>query len=347
MTKAQFTIRTFKPRDIPRLYRLQRVGLYLDLERYFVSGYASLRVAVAGWVHNDTCTYLTRSTHDSHWHVLQIVRRDDRPEWEVTFLAPVTASTPLDMQQWRALLERAVNDAVHKGVYRLYAALPVSSPFVDVFQYTGFRLYSKEVILRGQAPSQITPLPLGRLRERTEEDEWEFRRLWRRVTPQVVVAAEGLTAQNSLGIPYSWTDRPDQQVYVWEGEGTLWGAVAIRSGHRGRWVRFLIDQEVREGVWAFVTQALHMASQGHRGAIYCAVPEYVGGLRQPLEDLDFVPLMERGWMVRHLALPLQADVAVTQGVLSLLDVGGEPAFTQPLEQAEALFFREEAEKAGC
>lgn len=327
MYEDKLSIRPFQLRDIVRLYRLGRHGLCLDQESLLVQGYSPLRHALRSWPGNNARTYMARTARQEQWFVLQVVRRHDRPEWQVTFLAPNEHIAPSNLTHWRTLIEWALHDTVHKGGYRVYACLPFAHPLTDVFQSTGFRLYTQEDIYQGlveHLPALSLP---GQLRPRRVQDEWEFRRLWQRVTPQVVVAAEGLNGGNSLSLPYAWITRPNQQVFVWDVEGALQGAVAVRQGERGRWVRFLLSPDAREGVDAFVIAGLRVAASRHRGPVYCAIPEYVGGVRDVVIEAGFNLFAQHVWLVRYLALPLRADATVPQGILSLLEIGGEPAFT--------------------
>ncbi len=343
MREGTLFIRTFKLRDIPRLYRLGRRGLFLDPESFLVEGYSPLAHALRSWPGNNARTYIARPVGGETWYALQITRRDDRPEWQVTLLAPGLPVLPHASEHWRALIERALHDAVHKGAYRVFACLPASHPLVDVFQSTGFRLYTKEDVYRARGVHVPTLSLPGALRPRRPQDEWEFRRLWQRVTPQAVVAAEGLNGGNSLAVPYAWTTRIDQRVFVWEVEGTFLGAVAVRLGERGRWLRFLLAPEAREGVDAFVMAGLRLATERYGGPVYCAVPEYVGGVREVVLEVGFDPFATHVWLVRYLALPLRADATVPQGILSLLEIGGEPAFTRSLEHLGPILSQEDTD----
>ncbi len=324
-------IRTLQWRDILRLWRLQGRGQYLDLERYLVAGYPLLRLALRSWVIPDVRTYVGHVRARHAWYFLQTVRREDRPEWDVSFLTPADALAGPDLEVWHRLLHQAVRDAVHKGVYRLYVALPGESPLISLFQEEGFRPYSHEVIYYRAQAVPAASVTVGRSRPYRPEDAWEFRRLWQRLTPQVIAMAEGFTAQNGLTIPYTWTPRPDNRIYLWELDEGLVGAIAVRFGPRGRWVRFLVDPTQGDAVRSFVAWGVHKATLGWQGPVYCTVPQHVGGVAGVLDTLDFVPVYERTLLVRHLAVALQADATTTQSVLSWLDIGGEPAFSRSVE----------------
>lgn len=330
-SELNFLIRSLQGRDLLRLLRLWRRGSCLDVERRLVSGYPFFRIALRSWVRWDARTYLGHDPARGMWYILQATAREDRPEWDVSFLAPARATSPVDREQWRRLVQRAVRDALHRGVYRLYVSLPVGSPLIEVFRQEGFRPYMREQVFRlaEELPrAELSGVP-GAIRPYTDVAAWEFRRLWQRVTPQVVATAEGLLAQNGLAIPRAWTPRPDNRLYLWWQGDTLVGAAAVRFGPRGRVLRFLLDPTVGPERAQFVTWMAYEAQQWGAGHIYCALPEYVGGVHAVLEALGFVPWTEHVLMVRHLAVALHADAAVPQANLSWADIGGEPALWQP------------------
>ena len=330
-SEVHLLIRTFQWRDLLRLWRLRGRGQYLDLERYVVAGYPLLRLAFRSWLVTDVRTYVGYVASRRVWYLLQVVQREDRPEWDVSFLSPATAVSPPDIEQWQQLVHRAVRDALHKGVYRLYVSLPVESPFLSVFQKEGFRPYSHEVVYRTVQEVPPAQVATGYVRPYRPQDAWEFRRLWQRLTPHVIAVAEGFTAQNGLTIPYSWTPRGDNRIYLWLVNDTLCGAIAVRFGPQGRWVRFLVDTALGDAVSSFVAWGMHQAAMGWRGPIYCALPQHVGGVTGTLDALGFTPFLERILLVRHLAVALQADATAAQSVLSWLEIGGEPAFSRSLE----------------
>jgi len=328
LTTDTLSIRTFKLRNLVDIYRLQSRGVPLVLEEHLVAGYAPIRQAVRAWFGRETRTYLGYSRLGAVY-LLQTVRRRERPEWDIAFAASRAQHEVESLAHWQELIRFAVRDAMHQGVYRLYAAPPPDSVLLDVLQQEGFRLYCKEVVFRISPPaSEEIRLP-GRIWPRTTADEWEFRRLWRRVIPQVVLAAEGLTTNNGTDIPYAWMPHAQRRVFVWEWNGDLQGAVSVRVGRKGRWVRYLLAPEVRENADAFVSYGLQLASQTDRKRpIYVAIPEYQGGVRDPLIRRGAQPVAESLWLVRHLAVPLRADAPAPQTAVPLLEVGGKPAFTR-------------------
>jgi len=328
LTTDVLSIRTFKLRHLVDVYRLQSHGVPLVLEEHLVAGYAPVRQAVRAWFGGESRTYVGY-TSAGLTYLLQTVRRRERPEWDIAFAASRGLREVETFAHWEALIRFAVRDAMHQGVYRLYAAPSPDCALLDVLQSEGFRLYCKETVYQVPSPEAETVHLPGRVRPRIPADAWDFRRLWRQVIPQVVLAAEGLTTNNGTEMPYVWASEADRRVFVWEWGNDLHGAISLRVGRKGRWVRYLLSPDVRDEADAFVAYGLQLAARADRKRpIYVAVPEYQGGVREPLNRRGAQPVAEILWLVRHLAVPLRADEMVPQTAVSLLEVGGNPAFTR-------------------
>ncbi len=324
-------IRPFKLRDIPRLYRLGRTPFFVDQETVLVRGYSPLKEALRSWPGVNARTFIATGPLPHEWYTLQMIRRNDRPEWQITLLASNVPGDRVSPSTWQALLEHALREVVQKGGYRVYTCLPTDHPLVETFQRTGFRPYTKERIYTSHRPHIPDFSLAGELRPLRPHEEWELRRLWQQVTPQVVMAAEGLNGEGGMGLPYTWAPRSDQHILIWQRGKTFGGAVAVRTGERGHRLRFLLSSESYEGAEAFIYAALQHVMARHRGPLYVVVPEYIGGVHAPLLAAEFTPTGEQACLVRYLALPLRADATVPQSVLSFLEIGGEPAFTQAPE----------------
>jgi len=327
-------VHPFRPRDIIRVYRLQRAGVCLDLERQVLYGYRPWYVALQAWVQHGAVTYLSRSSQhrDTRWGMVQAMRRGDRPEWDVTFLAPRPDDVPVVTRHWRLLLTQVIQDMVGGHAHRVYAAVPHEPPLAGVFQEVGFSLYSKETIYRLQMPVSVAAqVPTGVLRPPRRQDEWELKRLWHRVTPRLVLAAQRGGLNNGPRLPHAWTFYPDLQVRVWEVAGELWGAVGVRSGRKGCWMRLLVEWDATDGVAGLVAAGLNLAQPNSRRPVYCALPEYMGGVEGALLAHGFVPWDERVLLVRHVALPVLAKDLAQQKLTAFLEMGREPALSRPLQ----------------
>ena len=325
---------TLRLRDLVRAYTLRQHGMPLDVARFLVDGYAPLRVALRSYLGNGVRTYLTTDATGCEY-LMQLVRRYERPEWDVTFVASAGGREGA-CRDWRPIIEQVVNDTVHKGAYRLYAAFPEASPLPLFFQQNGFRPFTRERIYRaGGTFTRLSRDMPAQIRPRLPSDIWNFSRLWRRSTPALVVAVESLPGNNSLDVPYHWSARPGQRVYVWEEDGELLGAMVLRQGRRAALMRLLLapdaDDEVGLGL---IGWAVRLASPRPEYPLYAVVRNYQLGEYALLVDVGFQPYQEQTCLVRHLALPVGADEVVSSGLLSLLDIRGEAVYTQSLEPLE-------------
>ncbi len=325
----------FQLRDVLRIYQLHRTGVVLDVERALTEGYTPWRTALRSWLRNSARTYLT-FTPQNGWHALQLVRRHERPEWDIVFLAPAPSSDREDPTPWRDLLSRALRDALHRGTYRIYATLTATPPLASVFQGSGFRPYARERLYRYLPRDPEPPVPPpGPLRRRTSAHAWGFNRLWHQVTPPLVSAAETLTT-NGLNIPYAWGERPGQHVYIWQEGETVWAAIALKWGKRAHWIRVLAAQNAGERLHHLLRWAIHHLTHKLRRPIYATVREYQIEEQKALSELDFELHSEHTLLVKHLALPLNADERVPEGILALAGLGGKPVYSQSWQEEKVI-----------
>lgn len=320
--------RVLRLRDVLRIHQLNRLGAVLDVERALTEGYTPMRMALRSWVDDGTRTYLLFHIPGG-WHLLQLARRGERPEWDLVYMSPAEASFLQNITPWQDLLSRILREALHRGVYRLYVSPPADSPFQRVFQELGFRPYTRERVYTWQsdAPGE-TGIPSPR--PRTPELRWHFSRLWQQVTPSLVIAAETLNA-NGLMIPYAWADRAGQRVFVQLDDGDVVGAVALRKGKRGCWARLLLAPGAKETGQELVEWLVGQKGTCARRPLFVAVREYQGTEQEVLRERGFRLYDTRVHMVRHLALPLSADERVSEGLLALAGLGGEPVYSRSWE----------------
>jgi len=325
-------IPTLRMRDIWHLYRFQHEGLFLDGERMLIEGYSPLKVMLRSYVDNGVRTYITQDAAGK-WHVLQLVRRDDRPEWDITFVAPAHS----EQAKWRPLIEQVARDAVHKGAYRLYALLPPEARFLSALQESGFRPYTQERIYRLHRDAHPHPLAFPQhIRPRTPADMWNLSRLWRQTTPALVAAMESLPGSNSLDLPYQWEERPGRRVYLWEEGSDLLGAIVLHQGRKATGMRIILAPNAEEDVgYDLLNWSIHVASSRKEKPLYCTLRHYQVNEGALLADTGFEPYAEQSCLIRHLALPVGADESVTSGLLSLLEIRGEAVYTLPLGTSES------------
>jgi GNAT superfamily N-acetyltransferase len=106
-----------------------------------------------------------------------------------------------------ALIEHLANQALQRGVHRLFVRLPDRDALLPVFRLRGFRQYATEQILFAENPRRgITPAPEG-ARSIRRGDGRRLYQLYRKVTPEHVSQLEAPTYREWRALHGEWTGR--------------------------------------------------------------------------------------------------------------------------------------------
>ncbi len=287
----------FTAGDSLRVYRLQRKGISLDLQRHLTQPTTPLREAWLAFLTQQAMgqpTYVLYDLHDGEG-VIQVRYRPHQAAVDVAFLAPTLEENPLAVNAWLRLLDGACVEAAGHGIQRVFANLPESGAEADVFQQAGFMLYAREDIYRlAQPPTAQLAAEPPTVRTQRPEDWPSIQKLCVAITPQRVRQTEG-------GITVATGGEKDCQRYVLPGEqgGDLSAALTLCSGGHAHWLRVLVHPDVRDLTDGLVRWAVTaLAGQSVR-PIYCSVRQYESGVRVALETAGFEPYATRSLMVRH------------------------------------------------
>ncbi|MBN1659514.1 MAG: hypothetical protein JXA93_14005 [Anaerolineae bacterium] len=288
---------SFTAGDSLRVYRLQRRGISLDLQRHLTQTCSPLRAAWLALLSQQAMGHPTYVLYDIRQGegFIQIRYRPHQAAADVTFVAPALDSNRGAAASWLQLLEGASMDAASRGVQRIFASLPESSIETEVFHQAGFVLYAREDVYRlMQPPGQQVNGEHGMLRHQRPEDWPALQKLCVAITPQRVRQAEG-------GILVAAGDERQCRRYVWPGDNgdELWAAVSLSLGNRASWLRLLVHPNSRDIAGALVGYGLWLASARPGRPIYCNVRQYEGGVRVALEAAGFEPFATRTLTVKH------------------------------------------------
>ena len=106
-----------------------------------------------------------------------------------------------------ALVDHLSNQALQRGVHRLFVRLPDRDPLITVFRLRGFRQYATEQILFAESPRRgITAAPEG-ARQVRRGDGRRLYQLYRKVTPGHVSQLEAPTYREWRALHGEWTGR--------------------------------------------------------------------------------------------------------------------------------------------
>lgn len=325
----------FSPGDSLQVYRLQRRGTSLDLQRNLMHPTKPLTEAWLAFLTQQAMgqpTYVLYDPHDGEAFV-QVRYRPHQAVADVTCLAPALEDNHRAAPAWSHLLDGASIEAAGHGIQRVFASLPASGAEVDVFQHAGFTLYAEEDIYR-LAPEQFdrSDDPSAALRGQRIDDLPALQKLCVAITPQRVRQAEG-------GIGLTAASEKNCQRYVLpsaKGDDLL-ASLTICEGGQVHWLRLLVHPDSRHLAGDLVDWGLRALAGQPAKPIFCSVRQYENGAREPLEEAGFRLHGTRSLMVRHTVAwvktpALEAVPALksrAEAVPPAYRINGEPDLSSP------------------
>jgi hypothetical protein len=288
---------SFTAGDSLRVYRLQRKGISLDLQRSLTQPSKPLLEAWLAFLTQQEMgrpTYVLADLRDGEGFV-QVRFRPHQAAADVSFLAPALEEGRDRSNVWSRLLDGASVEVAGRGIQRLFANLPESGAEADLFYQSGFTLYAGEEVFRVTRPPELDDAEeIPGLRPQRPEDWPSIQRLCVAITPQRVRQAEG-------GISVAAGMERNCQHYVLPGEGDeeLVAVVGICIGGQARWLRLLVHPDARDVAEGLIRRALEIMDHHPAHPVYCNVRQYEGGVRAALEAAGFQHYASRALMVRH------------------------------------------------
>jgi hypothetical protein len=145
-----------------------------------------------------------------------------------------------------ALVEHLCNQALERGVHRLFVRLPEQDPLLPVFRLRGFRQYATEVVVYADKPVMRSDhFPDGARPVRRGDNRLLYQ-LYRKVTPQGVSQLEAPTYREWRAMHGEWTGRlaargsDKQELVVEQVEIAGWVKAERSSGARPNTVSFTV-----------------------------------------------------------------------------------------------------------
>ena len=145
-----------------------------------------------------------------------------------------------------ALVEHLCNQALERGVHRLFVRLPEQDPLLPVFRLRGFRQYATEVVVYADKPVMRSDhFPDGARPVRRGDNRLLYQ-LYRKVTPQGVSQLEAPTYREWRAMHGEWTGRlaargsDKQELVVEQVEIAGWVKAERSSGARPNTVSFMV-----------------------------------------------------------------------------------------------------------
>lgn len=314
-------IRSFHLRDTQLVTRLQRVGTPLDIEEQLTHPRSPLRSVLLDSLlspHIGPSTFIL-DQQDENGRALglaQMRARPGRPERVVVFMSPSLDTGNGSHAIWQRLLAHLCVQTAERGNLRLYAALPAQSDELQLFRHVGFLDYSQEDIYRLKPSINRLMLKTSlMLRPQQLSDGWGLQKLYAALTPRATQNAEGLAQGQWALTQRSWGEQGRLSGYVWEVDGELLGALHIRAGKRGYWIRTLLHPDALDQAEALGQAALSLTVRRPDLPVYFAFRQYEAGWQHILPELGFEPLTSQTLVVKHLAVRVQKTAPVLMSAL--------------------------------
>lgn len=329
-------IRAFQLRDSRLVARLQRVGMPLDIEEQLTHPRSPLRSVFinAALVPRLGPTTFILKQKDDQGQLLglaQVRLRPGRPERDVVFISPRLDNGSGSHAIWQRLLTHICVQTAERGSMRLYARLPLDSEEAQVFKNIGFLEYGQEDIYQLNPATDRAMLKSNlQLRPQHPNDGWGMQKLYATLTPRSVQNAEGLAQGQWELTGRHWGEQGRRYGYVWEDDGEIMGALHLRAGKRGYWLRTLLHPNAIEQAAALCRAGLMLTTANPRLPVYFALRQYEAGWQSALTELGFGRLTSQMLLVKPMTVRIREK---TPAIVPSLDTshpeGAARIVTQP------------------
>ena len=289
--------------DIPSISRLQHQGIQLDLRRALTLPESPLAVALRAPLSLGrplSYTYIGRpervSTEQAGFVQLRN-RPCERPQADVTYIAPALDSHATTGTLWTELLNAVCWEVGCQGVQQVFADLPADSENMTPFLNAGFVIFAREELLRCEQIAPSASPPRASLRPQEDSDNLPLQRLYAAIVPIGVKQAEGVYEANGSQIGVS--SQPLTNGYVVESQGEILGHMEITQGKIGHGVHFAVRPDAAEMAGDMVDAGLQILSDMVAQPVYCHIRTYQSLLKPALLAREFRVIDVRDLAVRQ------------------------------------------------
>lgn len=298
-TGPEIEVRAARPGDLAALRRLSILHR-LDQPEAQLVPYSSLRTGVVALVPGlrGQRPFLVACALGQlvGFAQFQTLRPDQR--WQ---LVAVGARPGIDVRLvWDALLAQGVKNAGLRGVKRLYARAPQSSPVTPVLRGLGWAPYAAETVYARQITARPSSDPAGPpLRPQEPADTWAIHQLYNAAVPRQVQYAEAFTS-------HRWDARsrrgaPDGSTaagwLVEEGHHVVGYVRAVSRG--GIHVLELVYHPERPEVVGALIDGVLAHVPAPITCVYCAVRGYQAEAETALRARGFAAVLEQELHIKY------------------------------------------------
>ena len=205
----------------------------------------------------------------------------------------------------RLLVEHLANQALERGIVRLFVRLPLEDPLTTVFRRQGFRQYAVENVLYSERPSARSGVELAGLRSERGRDHALVYQLYRKLTPSGIAVIEAPTYREWRSLQGEWfghhpiRGESDEQYVVDRVEIVGWLRVQRNSSTRPHTLSFMAlpEDHLPEEL---ADHALGLLGP-RPGAVWSSLRHYDSHMIEALRARGFETLVNQSLMVKELA----------------------------------------------
>jgi len=321
-------IKSFQLRDSRLVARLQRVGTSLDLEEQLTHPRSPLRSVLldsilAAGAGPSTFILNQRDENESLLGLAQVRTRPGRPERDVVFMSPTLDNGNGSHAIWQRLLNHICVKTAEWGTFRIYAKLPLQSEELKIFKNVGFLEYTQENVFQLDPSIDRTTIKTNlQLRPQESSDGWGLQKLYATLTPRVVQNAEGLAQGQWALTHHRWGEQGRRNGYVWEVGGEILGALHIRAGKRGYWIRTLLHPDALDSTDALCQAALKLTTKKPELPVYFAFRQYEAGWQHTLPAAGFQPITSQVLVVKSMTVRVREKSSTLMSALEATSTEG-------------------------
>jgi hypothetical protein len=203
------------------------------------------------------------------------------------------------------LVHHLANQALQRGIHRLFVRLPLDDALTRIFRMEGFRQYAIEYVLYSEAP-RGRGAELTGVRPERKKDTALLYQLYRKVTPPGVAQVEAPTLKEWRALQGEWfghmsfPGQSEERFVVDRVELAAWLRIQSSSSTRPHSLSFLALPEEHLAD-ELVDHALGLLGDAP-GAAWSSLRHYDSHMIEALRGRGFATLVTQALLVRELAL---------------------------------------------
>lgn len=306
------TLRPFRWRDLPSLYRYRSQGLCLDTALGLTRGTDLTSRVLLSYLTPATgfFTWICANECDEQPLMGQMTHAPEAAFARLTFLAPEAA---LASPSTDDLLEQLARQAGSRGAFNLLAEIDEQAPAFEALRQSGFAIYARQIIwqMTGTHPK---PDPEIHWKAAKKKDTLGAQLLYHSVVPGLVQQVEPLLNKEANGL-------------VCYQNGEVIAYADLKYGPRGIWVQPFIHPDV-ENIDVHLQDMIQRIPKHRNRPVYICVRSYQSWLKSALLSMEAEPGPSQAVMVKRLAVQKRSARFV------LPNIDGQREITTPIARSE-------------